>query len=88
VVDALCARTQTSFGVGAVEYRDSLLYVNTIYHSQWRNFPGEEGRITPGKLNVKAVPHITYISVLAFSWVSVGCCFCVFFGLFFGDLRF
>jgi len=27
--------------------RDSLLHVNTIYHSQWRNWRGTEGRIAP-----------------------------------------
>jgi len=36
----------------------------------------------------KPVSRLTYISVLAFVWFSVGCGFYVFFGLFSGDLGF
>jgi len=49
---------------------------------------GRGANCPPGKLNVKVVSHLTYILVLAFFWFSVGCCFCVFFGLFSGDSRF
>jgi len=35
-----------------------------------------EGRIaSPDKRNVKIRPHLAYISVLAFLWFSVSCCF-------------
>jgi len=44
----------------------------------------------PGNLNVKTGPAATLsdISVLVLVWVSVGCCFFAFFGLFSGDLGF
>jgi len=45
-----------------------------------------KGRIAPpGKLNVKAWPHLTYILVLVFFCFSVGCFF-AFCGVFSGDL--
>jgi len=51
---------------------------------------GQRGELPPGKLNVKTgLPfHLAYISVLAFFWFSVGCCFSMFFGLFSGDFWF
>jgi len=51
---------------------------------------GRRGELPPGKLNVKTgLPlNLGYISVLAFCWFSVGCCFCVCFGLFSGDFGF
>jgi len=36
--------------------RDSLLHVNTIYHSQWRNWRGTEGRIAPWQAKCKNRP--------------------------------
>jgi len=90
LVDALFARTQISFGIGAVEYRDSLLYVNAIYIASGVTDGGQRGELTPWQAKCKSgLPlNSCSISVLAFFWFSVGCCFCVFFGLFSGDLRF
>ena len=42
----------------------------------------------PGKLNGRAGPYLAYISILAFSWFSVGCCIFAFFGVFLGHLGF
>ena len=66
---------------------DSLLYVNTIYHTQGRNWRTQNGELPPCQAKCKN-RFPTYISVLAFFWFSVGCCFCVFFGLFSGGLGF
>ena len=63
---------------------DSLLYIITIYHSQWRNWPGTERRIAPppGKLNVKNGLYFGFNIPLVFSRLLFLC----FFGSFSGDL--
>ena len=64
---------------------DSLLHVNTIYRSSgvtdWR----QRGELPPWQAKCK---NRSPTELAAFFWLSVCCCFHVFFGLFCGDLGF
>jgi len=65
--------------------RESLLYANAMYYSQWCNWQGGRRANRPhGKLKCKnrsLTSHAVYV-VFSILWLSVGCCVFAFLGVF------
>ena len=68
--------------------QDRLLYVITIYHSQWCNWQRQRDELPPWQAKCKNRFPTYFIFWFRIPLLLVGCCFCVFFRFFSGDLGF